>query len=88
MADTIESFTLTGEDWVNVNTITGIAVGSALTIQNQSCTPAYMAITTTKPDIDFVGEIVPANVEVIGYITAGENDVWMLGNGPVSVQVG
>lgn len=87
MANTLPSINLTGTDWQNLNTLTSIAVGTSIEIQNQSSSVVILAISPTKPALDFKGFIVPPLPSEIAAIGAGESTVWALGSGPVNVQV-
>ncbi|MGL5012978.1 MAG: hypothetical protein ACRC6V_01650 [Bacteroidales bacterium] len=49
MANTLPSINLTGTDWTNLNTASGIAVGTSIEIQNQ----ASQAITLESPGSSF-----------------------------------
>ena len=88
MANTLPSFNITSENWVDLNTLTGIAVGTALDIQNQSSFPMFLAISSTTPALNFSGFAIPASLADVAAVSAGEDRVWILGNGPVSVQEG
>ena len=87
MANTLPSINLTGTDWVNLNTASGIAVGTSIEIQNQSSTALLVSISPTKPTLDFKGFIIPPLPAEIATISANESIVWVLGSGPVNVQV-
>jgi len=87
MANTLPSINLTNNDWTNLNTASGIAVGTAIEIQNQSSTTILVAISPTKPTLDFKGFIIPPLPAEIATISANESIVWVLGSGPVNVQV-
>lgn len=86
MTDTIAAINLTGLDWQDANTLTGIAVGTAVSIQNQSSTALFVATSTSKPALSFKGQVVPAKPEILAFVKAGENKIWLLGSGPVSIQ--
>lgn len=87
MADTISSINLSGTDWQNLNTLFGITVGTAIEIQNQSSTSILLAISPTKPALDFKGVVVPPIPSELATVDAGESSVWAIGSGPVNVQV-
>lgn len=40
-----------GNDWVSINSTTGIAVGTAMSIQNKSTTWVLLQESSTKPNI-------------------------------------
>ena len=52
MADSIDDILVTSEDWVDVFALSGIAVGSALVINNKSSIVITTQIKATKPDSD------------------------------------
>ena len=86
MADTINSITLSGLDWEDANTLSGIAVGTEISIQNQTNQVVLVAVSTTKPSLSFNGLAIPPVLAEMLTITAGENKVWVKGKGPISVQ--
>ena len=86
MANTLPSINLTNSDWINLNTASGIAVGTSVEVQNQSSTALLLAISPTKPNLDFKGVVVPPLPAQIATIGAGESIVWALGDGLVNVQ--
>lgn len=87
MANTLPLINLTGTDWVNLNTASGIAVGTSIEIQNQSSQAVNLAISPLKPAIGFVGVVVPPIPFEIATISPDESIVWAYGTGSVSVQV-
>jgi len=86
MSNTINAINLTGTDWQNANTLSGIAVGTAVVLQNQSSSHVMCAVSGTKPALGFVGQILPADLSVMANVAAGESTIWLLGRGPVSMQ--
>jgi hypothetical protein len=87
MADTLNAITLSGEDWEDVNALTSIAVGTSISVQNQTNQAVFIAVSATKPALSFVGIAIPAVLSEMVTITEGENKVWLKGKGPVSIQV-
>ena len=87
MANTLPSINLTPADWTNLNTTSGIAVGTSIEIQNQSSQAITLAISPTKPAIGFKGVLVPPLPSEIAVVGTGESIVWAIGDGPVNVQV-
>lgn len=87
MANTLESVDLTGEDWVDLNTLSTVPAGTAIDIQNQSSSPIMVAISPTKPALTFRGFVIPADLSAVASIASGESTVWAFGVGPVNVQV-
>ena len=86
MSDTLPSFELTGVDWQNLNTLSGVAAGTALSIQNQSADIVTLAVAAAKPALGFKGVVLPSSAADIAYVEAGANIVWGFGFGPVNVQ--
>lgn len=86
MANTLPSIRLVGYEWQDANTLSGFPVGSAIDIQNQSHQPVFVATTNTKPADDFEGFGIPPNMAAVASISAGEERVWIRGDGPVSIQ--
>lgn len=87
MANTIPDITLSVTDYINVYTLTGIAVGTALVIQNKSSEEVLIQIAPTKPlSTSTAGEVLPS-LEQAG-IDAGESGCWVKGfaKGKISVQ--
>lgn len=99
MADTINNTLLGGAAWQNINTATGITVGTEIIIQNQTNNPIYAYIGTTAPSAiprpargqnpnGTEGYVLIPPLPAINErrVTAGENAVWLFGDGPVNVQ--
>jgi hypothetical protein len=86
MADTLASQRLTGLVYEDVTTLFGIPAGTAITIQNQTTSEVYLAISATQPSPDFKGVLIPSRLEALANIPTGENQVWLKGVGPVNVQ--
>lgn len=86
MANTKEAVNLLGQDWENINTLTGIPVGAAMSIQNLSRERVLLAISAAKPSQDFIGSIIAPDPRYIGYVSVNEDTVWLKGEGLVSVQ--
>ena len=82
MADTISNVKLLGVQYQNLNTLTGIAVGTKLEIQNQTTEPVRLSISSTQPSLNtdkFF--LLKDDISIIATISAGENNVWAFGNG-------
>lgn len=88
MANTKNAVLLDGSDWQDVSILTGIPVGTALDIQNQSTSYVQVAINATKPVSTFRGFVIPPNPADIAAVDAGEDRVWIIGKGRVSIQEG
>lgn len=84
MADTIADVTATAADYVSLNTLTSIAVGTALVITNKSNDYVYLQIAATKPAATSrAGELLaplpsPAATKLL---TAGGNALWARASG-------
>lgn len=87
MSNTLASINLNNQDWINLNNLFAIPVGTAIQVQNQSSSPLNLAISPTKPIFSFTGVIVPPSTQVTALISAGESIIWGLGSGPVNIQV-
>lgn len=75
MADTLNAFTIPGT-WTNVNTLTGIDVGTKLILQNVGTANDVLdlAISSTQPASEFEGVELFQNR--FFNVDAGENDLW------------
>lgn len=81
------AITLSGEDWEDANALANIAVGTAIAIQNQTNQAVFFAISSAKPSAAFIGVAIPPVLSEMATVGAGENRVWIKGEGPVSIQV-
>lgn len=86
MADTLPAVKLTDSGYQSCVVLSGIAAGTSISIQNQTTGYVHVAISATQPVEDFIGELIPPKPEAKAYISAGENTVWLKGDGPVSIQ--
>lgn len=86
MANTLPSIRLVDYEWQDANTLSGLPVGTAINIQNQTHQPVFVAITNTKPADDFEGFGIPPDMSAVATISAGEERVWLRGDGPVNIQ--
>tara|TARA_Y100000310_G_scaffold74348_1_gene70512 strand:- start:37267 stop:37572 length:306 start_codon:yes stop_codon:yes gene_type:complete len=99
MADTINNIILNAQGWQDMNVATGIPAGTEIVIQNQTNKHIYAYLGNTSPANTPRPERkeIPDGSE--GYIlippfpainerivTAGENTVWLFGNGPINIQ--
>lgn len=89
MADSLNIVELNGT-WESVSSLTNnvITAGMACSIQNQTSTRVYVAISATQPPSSFRADLLPIDLASKYYITAGENEIWLKGAGPISIQVG
>lgn len=73
MSDTIDPIAITDE-WVDMNTLSGIAAGTSLKIQNVGGVEALFRTAVVQPTGD-TGEV--AYVAEIYTVNSDENTVWM-----------
>jgi len=70
----------TTDDWVSVNTLSGIAAGTRIKIQNKTTKYMLLLEGASKPDItDFSGELI-TNLhlhEASKIVTEGSPEVWV-----------
>lgn len=95
MADTLNDIIVPEDSWLDVSVASGIATGTALTIQNKGTTSILIQISATQPnDGDDDG---PVAYDTINYtslysVSSGENKVWIKSNssseGLVNIQEG
>lgn len=84
MANDIPDIILNGT-WQNIYTLSGIAVGASLSIQNKSSQTVNVWIGANAPASNFVGGYnIPSLSSVM--INTGESGYWALGHGPILVQ--
>jgi len=76
MADTIDSSSL-AQGWQSANTLSGLAVGTALEIQNQGDTAIYVAMSPTQPEASFRGIVMSIGSYYTLNIPADESEVWV-----------
>lgn len=88
MANTKEAVELQGQTWEDVTVLTGIPTGTAITIQNLSPSRILVAISPARPEDNFKGSVLMEDAKFLGYVTAGEDKVWLKGRGFVSIQEG
>jgi len=76
MADTENAFEITGGAYIDLNTLTGIAAGTELTLQNVGGANDIIevAVSASQPATSFRGLRLEQN-QFYG-VAAGENTVW------------
>lgn len=76
MADTVDAFDI-GKDWTNLNTLSGVAVGNAVILQNVGGPNDIIdtAISVSQPAADFNGIRLEQNQ--FYSTSAGDNDIWV-----------
>lgn len=89
MADTLDAVRVDGT-WQSVSSLTGIIAGTAITIQNLGRFPVNVAVAAAQPADTFVGEVVQPYMypNSVGAVDSGNNEVWVKGDGYVSIQEG
>ena len=89
MADTRNAVTLSDE-WQSVDNLTEgiVTAGKATDIQYQSGFAIQIAISATAPLPSFRGWLLGKDPTRPLYISAGENTIWLKGDGTVSIQEG
>jgi hypothetical protein len=85
VANDIPDITLNGT-WQDVYSLSGIAVGTSLSVQNKTAQIISLWIGPTAPATSFNGGMELA-VLASSMITAGESGYWVKGVGSVFVQV-
>lgn len=93
MSDTISDVLVPTTSYVDLNTLSGIAAGTALVITNKSSSDVRLQISASQPSADSTdGEILypgPYSTST-KILTAGENIVWAKSEGhtntPLSIQ--
>jgi hypothetical protein len=81
MPATLPAKRLKGVEYESINTLFGIAVGTAFTIQNQTKDSTFkVCISATKPANDNLAyRLSPSNGDKLIEITAGNPQVWAYG---------
>lgn len=92
MANTIPDIPVPTDEYVNINTLSGFSVGTALIVTNKSTEWGLMQIASTKPtDDSFSGEPICSlpSPTAIKFVGAGEGTVWVkaTGNTPIKLSV-
>lgn len=89
MADTLQNASIPQNDWVDLYALTGLAVGTQLTIENSGVCDVYLAVQATKPDKDHSAyNIVKRAPSVNVQNTEGDAGAWAYcqgGKGKLSI---
>ena len=88
MANSIPDITI-NTAWKNVYTASGIAVGTAIIVQNKSSNPINLYISASTPPSANIGYALKSLESVS--VDAGESGCWVSipsGSGMINVQVG
>lgn len=79
MADTIADVPVSNTTYTDLNTVTGIAVGTSLILTNKSSSVIRVQLAVSKPaDNSEAGEIIQVlpNSTAVKIVTQGSNTVW------------
>lgn len=79
IADVVLNYT-----WKDINTATGIAVGTAILIQNKSPKPIFIWLGASSPADNKAGRRLATGEYLT--IVSGEPKVWVFGTGNLLVQ--
>jgi hypothetical protein len=80
MADTINDFNVTDDEWVDVYTTTGITVGSSITICNKGGYNLLIQEVPTKPDTSAEDGILISTYDTganNATVLSGSSKVWL-----------
>lgn len=88
MANTVNKQSLVPDQYYSLNTLFGIPVGTAISIQNQTSKAMKISVAASQPAIAARNNLLfgPFPMPPIG-IDAGESEVWVWGTGNINVQV-
>lgn len=88
MSDTLDNIRLTKDSYKDINTLSGIPVGSSISLQNQSNEFMRVSIGSSQPSVDSLKYfLLKDDISVTATIPAGENRVWVYGEGYLHVEV-
>lgn len=87
MADSRTAVSVT-PTWQDVTTLTGIPAGTQISIQNLSRFELMVAVSATEPNADEIYEIILPKffANSVATIRSENNQVWLKGDGLVSIQ--
>lgn len=91
---TMPDIRLQGTDWMNINTLSGVAAGTAMRLTNKGTSLIMMAESATKPETNGIGmPLTPITHGWPAYgvadVATGSLDIWVRsvsGDGYISVQ--
>lgn len=86
MATTIPDVILDNTSYQNINTLSGIAVGTKVILQFKGSGSIRLQIKTTQPIVNSM-DGVQLNTLEFYVVDAGESTIWARGTGRLSVQV-
>lgn len=76
---TLPDIPATFDDWVDLNTVSGIAVGTAMRIQNKSTVWVHIAEQTAKPALDSKAGTLISNMSsayAFATVLTGAQKIW------------
>lgn len=83
----LQNFILPAETWVNVNTLTGIAVGVTMVISNLGKSEIRIIQSLDEP-VEILGDIITTNSKPYARATVGGDDaVWLYTAFPCEIAV-
>lgn len=89
MADTIADIILTGTEYQDVYSETGITVGTKIVIQNKTTDKVWVQVNASQPSSDSRdGYLMEPDAKFPISIDVGASGCWAFGNGPISVNDG
>lgn len=84
MANTIPDISVSTSEFVSVNTLTGILIGTAVTLQNKGQSDIYFVESDVKPADNSTDGLIITTINrpfSIGNSTAGSNELWVRADG-------
>ncbi len=79
MADTIADISISNQNYVSINTLTTIPVGTKIIITNKSSSEVLIQVSSSQPSAsskDGVPLQIQPHLSASKTITLGENEVW------------
>lgn len=86
MSNTIPDVILDNTTYQNINTLSGIAVGTKVILQFKGSGSIRLQIKPTQPTINSMDGVQLSTLEFY-VVDAGESTIWARGTGRLSVQV-
>lgn len=86
MADTLSNQVITEDQWVSLNTLFSVAVGTAITVHNSSQKGMLISLAANQPIVGGKNWL-KLPVDQIATVSAGDPEVWVYGAGDINIQV-
>lgn len=83
--DTNADVSLQGLDWEDAYALSGIAVGTAITIQNKTTDWLYVFVKAQKPELE-LNDGIKINLGQSAQISASQSGCWLSGFGSVNIR--